>query len=69
MKKEMTLFTIVCDRCGKDALANEDFSCLFELSDVREIAGDSGWINIIDNDYCNNCWQWDESEDNQIPKP
>lgn len=68
MIKEVTMYTVVCDRCGKDACADSESSCWSEPAFVREMACD-GWEEVGSKDYCPDCVMWNEDESELIPKP
>jgi predicted lipoprotein with Yx(FWY)xxD motif len=68
MIKEVTMYTIVCDRCGVDACEGQDYSAWSDIDGARESTTD-GWLLIEDKDYCENCQQWNDDESQLIPKP
>ena len=63
----MKMYTLICDGCEKDICDITDFSGLDNES-LQIEASEQDWIEIDDKHYCNNCWEWDEEEENQIPK-
>lgn len=68
MIKEVTMYTMVCDRCGVDACAGTDWSCWDSPEAVRESCCE-GWEEIGGMDYCNGCLTWNEDESELIAKP
>ena len=68
MIKKVTMFTVLCDRCGKDACEGTDWSCWDSPEAVRECSSE-GWENIDEKDYCPACLTWNEDESELIPKP
>ncbi|MFZ1786727.1 MAG: hypothetical protein WAT92_00385 [Saprospiraceae bacterium] len=62
MIKEVKMYTVVCDNCGKDALEGEEYSCWSEPFISTEVADENGWK--IDKDtnlhYCDDCWEYDD---------
>lgn len=68
MTKEITMFTILCDRCGKDACSKTDYSCWDSPESVKECACD-GWLHASDGkDYCESCLEWNEDESELVVK-
>ena len=69
MIKEVKMYTVICDNCGKNALENDEYSCWSVPFAATEIADEKGWYN--DNqtceNYCDECWQYDD-DDNLIIK-
>lgn len=66
--KQVTMYTIICDRCGADACADTDYSCWNEPDTAREMCCDE-WMEVDDKDYCPNCITWDDNQDKPTPKP
>lgn len=68
MKKEVIMYTIICDRCGRNACDGTDWSCWDSDWAVRESACE-GWLHTDDGkDFCYDCVQWNEDESELIPK-
>jgi len=65
--KSLTMYTVVCDRCGVDACAEAEHSCWAEPWMVREMDCQE-WIQVGDRDYCPNCIERNEDESELIPK-
>lgn len=68
MIQKVEMYTMICDGCGKDVCQNTDYSCWNEQDMVREQASEEGWIEIDHDNFCPDCWGWDETESEQIPK-
>ena len=66
--REVTMYTIVCDRCGCDACHGDD-ELYEEPSLARAYYGCEGWGEIGGNDYCPECLMWNDDETELIPKP
>lgn len=53
--KEVTMYTLLCDRCGADALEGHEFSAFTDPGHVLDIATDNGWVEYEGKHYCDNC--------------
>lgn len=69
MIKEVTMYTVICDRCGKDACQGTDWSAWGDKFDAEDVALDADWIQHEGKDYCTDCIEWNEDETELIPKP
>jgi hypothetical protein len=67
MKHPVTLYTITCDSCNKNICDGTEFSCLDEQWLDCEMS-DQDWLEHEGKHYCSNCCEWDENEENKIPK-
>lgn len=63
MLKEVKMFTIICDGCGKDVNDDTEFSWWSDESYLEEIADDSDWEKIDDKHYCTNCYKYDDNDE------
>lgn len=68
MVKEVTMYTILCDRCGVDAAKDAEHSCWGEPEFAREMDCQE-WEEIDGKDYCPNCVEWNHDETQLVPKP
>lgn len=68
MIKEVTMYTVVCDSCGKDLLKNEEYSAWNDARYVEDIAIEDNWSKQDDNHYCPDCYEYDD-DDNLIVNP
>lgn len=68
MIKPVTMYTIVCDCCGKTLLYEDFVSAWTDECSAREVAQDSAWLNIEGKDYCPDCYEYDEDIDDYVPK-
>ena len=68
MKKEVTMHTIICDGCGKNVNEYSDFVAWCDVQVAIEEADRKDWIKLQEKDYCTDCWEWDEKEEEQILK-
>lgn len=66
--REVTMYTIVCDRCGCDACYDTDYKAWADVEGVRECSCE-GWEEIDGKDYCPDCLVWNDDETELIPKP
>jgi len=70
MIKEVTMYTVICDRCGKDVYSDCDtFSCTGSAKDAVDIALDEfDWYEIKEDHYCPDCVTWNADASELIPK-
>lgn len=70
MTTEVTMYTVVCDRCGEDAGALSEEGCCWHLPSIAvEMAiEESDWHEIDGKHYCNSCVMWSSDENELIPK-
>jgi hypothetical protein len=63
MVKEVKMFTIVCDGCGKDVNEDSDYSCWNDINYNEEIRQEAGWEKVDDKHYCNKCFECDDNDE------
>jgi len=63
MIKEIKMFTIICDNCGKDVCDGEEFSCWNDEGYVKDCASDADWVEHNNGDYCPNCYEYDDNDE------
>ncbi len=63
MIKEITMYTVICDRCGKDAFAEDEYSGWNEIYYALECAENADYREIDGKHYCENCYELDEETD------
>lgn len=68
MRKELLMYTIICDRCGRDACSGSEHSAWDSPEAVMEMACD-GWIHEGEKDYCHECVEWNEDWSRLEPRP
>jgi len=70
MIKPIEMYTVICDRCGKDVCDTPDcdYSCFSTPEWVREVASNDDWQVINDKDYCPACYELDEETDEYVVK-
>jgi hypothetical protein len=67
MIKEVTMYTILCDGCGKDVCDGTEYSAWNDTSYVVDSAIEDNWHVEDGNHYCPNCFEYDD-DDNLIIK-
>jgi hypothetical protein len=67
MIKEVQMYTVICDNCGKDCCEGSEYSCWNDSAAARDVAMDDNWTEDRDFDkhYCPDCWSYDD-QDNVI---
>lgn len=73
MIEEVTMYTVVCDNCGKDSNENADYSCYNDKHRAEETAVENEWYKEIgkgeeNKHYCPDCFHFDD-DDQLIIKP
>ena len=63
MIKELTMYTVVCDSCGKDVNEDAEYSCWNDKGYAEDIAMDSDWVTDGDKHYCPDCYHYNEDDD------
>ena len=69
MIKLVTMYSVVCDRCGKQFV--DEFNGIVAWLDegtAKEQAMESEWSEIGDKHYCTDCYEFDEELDEYVPK-
>ena len=67
MIKPVTMYSVVCDRCGKTFEA-DGIIAWTDICSVREQAMESEWVEIGDNHYCPDCYDFDDELYEYVPK-
>ncbi len=69
MIQEITMYTVLCDACGKDSNEGSDYACYDSKENAEDIAkDDNSWHIENDKHYCPDCFHFDD-DDNLIIKP
>lgn len=63
MIKEVKMFTIVCDGCGKDVNENTDYSCWNDENANEDIRQEADWEKVDDKHYCTKCFEYDDNDE------
>ena len=69
MIKPVTMYSVVCDRCGKSFI--DEFNGIVAWLDegtAKEQAMESEWVEIGDKHYCPDCYEFDDELDEYVPK-
>lgn len=69
MIKQVTMYSVICDRCGKAFI--DEFNGIVAWLDegtAKEQAMESEWQEIGDKHYCPNCYEFDDELDEYVPK-
>lgn len=67
MIKPVTMYSVVCDRCGKFFEADDSVAWTDKQS-ARFYALESEWKEIGNKHYCPECYEFDEELDEYVPK-
>jgi hypothetical protein len=62
MIQEVKMYTIVCDNCGEDIGASDEYLCWNDGQYAEERAMDSEWIKESDKHYCPDCYLYDDDD-------
>ena len=65
MIKEVTMYSVVCDRCGKAFVV---LGLGLDEGTAKEQAMESEWAEIGDKHYCPDCYEIDDKLDEYVPK-
>ena len=68
MLKEVKMYTVVCDNCGKDVNKDAEYSAWNDKRYAEEVAMESDWIKENDKNYCPDCFTYDD-DDNLLIMP
>ena len=63
MLKEVKMFTIICDGCGKDVNDDTDYSAWNDESYVYDIRQEADWEKVDDKHYCTDCYEYDDDDE------
>ena len=62
MLKEVKMYTVVCDNCGKDVNKDAEYSAWNDKNYAVEVAMKSDWIKENDKHYCPDCFTYDDDD-------
>lgn len=62
MIKEVKMYTVICDNCGKDSNEGTEYSCWVDESQAEEVATNSDWLKEEDKHYCPDCYFYDDGD-------
>ncbi len=60
MIKEITMYTVICDSCGKDSCAETEYAGWNDEGYAVDCACDDDWIQEGKKDYCPDCYEYDD---------
>lgn len=66
MIKEVKMFTVICDNCGRDAHRGQEYSCWNDKGYAMENAIEMGWLELEGKIYCDYCYAYDEADTIEI---
>lgn len=62
MIKELIMYTVVCDSCGKDVNVEAEYSCWDDKEYALDIAFEFDWITDYGKHYCPECYYYNEND-------
>jgi hypothetical protein len=62
------MWQVVCDRCGNQD-DGSDYEAWADADQAISAAEDGDWLVVEEAHYCPGCCEWDEDEDELVPKP
>lgn len=62
MIKELTMYTVVCDECGKHLDVADEIIAWQDKGSALDIAMEADWLTIDDKHYCPYCYYHDEDD-------
>lgn len=62
MIQKVEMYTVVCDNCGDDIGASQEYSCWNDESAAYENAMNSDWHQEGDKHYCTGCFSFDDND-------
>ena len=68
MIKPVTMYSVVCDRCGKTFGEDDGSIAWTDICSAREQAMESEWVEIGDKHYCPDCYDFDDELYEYVPK-
>jgi len=72
MIKELKMYTVICDGCGKDVCEGDEYAAWNEVSAIEDLVKDFGWLKHDDYDgtkhYCPKCYDYDDDDNLVIHK-
>lgn len=68
MFEKFYIYTVICDRCGKDAFADSEFCGWDSRKLALERAREEDFVEIGDKHVCSDCWEWSEDVEDYVIK-
>jgi hypothetical protein len=66
MIKEVTMYTVVCDSCGKDSCEGSEYAGYSDKDYAIDVARDGDFVRIEGNDYCPDCYEYDDDDELKV---
>jgi hypothetical protein len=66
MIKEVTMYTIVCDCCGKEYAEDSDYAAWADAEFVEGDSVENGWVKHGELHFCPERFSYDENGEVQI---
>lgn len=63
MIKEAKIYTVICDNCKKDLFEGSEYAGYTSEKYTLDVAKEAGWIEHNENNYCPDCYDWDDFDD------
>lgn len=57
MIEKVTMHTVKCDVCGKEAFEGREVVAWDSADFARDMSGEEGWTNDGEKDYCPDCYR------------
>ena len=57
---------MICDRCGKDLCADEEYSAWNDSGYIRDMAQEEDWIQHEGEDICDDCYCYNDNDELEI---
>ena len=68
MIKQVTTYSLVCDRCGKTFCEGDTIITGSDKKSARGYALESGLVEMSDKHYCPDCYEFSDELDEYVPK-
>ena len=65
--KEVTMYRVECDGCGKGNDANSTFFAWADEEAALFEAAESEWLVNDDGQWCPDCYIWTDEKDSYVP--
>lgn len=56
MIKEVIMYTVICDNCGKNSGDGQDFAAWGDKQWAEDTTIDTGWVEHEGKHYCDDCY-------------
>jgi hypothetical protein len=63
MFKPLTMYTIICNGCGKDLFEDNEFAGWADKGYVNDEAKENSWHVDEENHYCPDCHGFDDNDE------